>query len=161
MGFKAHLMEKMQILLELTTICIVMWQTIWKASKPIRCFLTLTFMRYLTRLLAFYNWICWCYLARNWPIYRTRNCSWNQILFFLRSRQLQPWVKISYIPFFLFFCEEMIRVVCAMLTVVIKDLEVHLGNSNLPLRKSVIWFELLALKRETGQQTADILYYWY
>ena len=46
-----------------------------------------------------------------------------------------------------------------MLAVAIEDLEVHLGNSNLPLRKSAIWFELLAQKKETDKQTACILYY--
>ena len=31
-----------------------------------------------------------------------------------------------------------------MLTIAIKDLEMHLGNSNLLLEKSKIWFESLA-----------------
>ncbi len=43
--------------------------------------------------------------------------------------------------FFLLFCREMIRVVCVMLAVAIEDLEVYLGNSNLPLGKSTIWFK--------------------
>ena len=43
-----------------------------------------------------------------------------------------------------------------MLVVAIEDLEVHLGNSNLPLEKSAIWFKLLAQKRETGKQTTGI-----
>ena len=38
-----------------------------------------------------------------------------------------------------------------MFAVAIKDLEVHLGNSNLSLGKSVIQFELLAQKEETGK----------
>ncbi len=63
--------------------------------------------------------------------------------------------------FFLFFCEEMIGVVCAMLAVAIEDLEVRLGNSNLPLGKSAIWFEPLAQKGETSKQTAGALYYQY
>ena len=48
-----------------------------------------------------------------------------------------------------------------MFAVAIKDLEVRLGNSNLPLGKSAIWFELSAQKEETGKQTAGILYYQY
>ena len=46
-----------------------------------------------------------------------------------------------------------------MLIIVIKDLEVRLGNLNLPLGKSAIRFEPLAQKRETSKQTAGILYY--
>ena len=53
----------------------------------------------------------------------------------------------------------MIRVIYAIFAIAIKDLEVHLGNSNLLLRKSAIWFELLAQKSETSKQTANILYY--
>ena len=55
----------------------------------------------------------------------------------------------------------MIRVVYAMLTVAIEDLEMHLDNSNLPLEKSAIWFEPSTKKKETGKQTASILYYQY
>ena len=46
-----------------------------------------------------------------------------------------------------------------MLIVAIKNLEVHLGNSNLFLRKNAIRFKLLAQKGETGKQTTGILYY--
>lgn len=46
-----------------------------------------------------------------------------------------------------------------MLTIIIQDLEVCLGNSNLPLRESTICFESLAQKREIGKQTASALYY--
>ncbi len=38
-----------------------------------------------------------------------------------------------------------------MLAVAIEDLEVCLGNSNLPLGKSAIRFEPLAQKGETGK----------
>ncbi len=38
-----------------------------------------------------------------------------------------------------------------MLAVAIKDLEMHLDNSNLPLRKSAIWFESSAQKGKTGK----------
>ena len=55
----------------------------------------------------------------------------------------------------------MIRIVCAILIVIIEDLKVLLGNSNLPLRKSAIWFESLAQKRETSKQTSGILHYQY
>ena len=63
--------------------------------------------------------------------------------------------------FFLLFRREMIRVVCAMLAVAIEDLEVRLGNSNLPLGKSAIRFEPSAQKVETGKQTTSALYYQY
>ena len=53
----------------------------------------------------------------------------------------------------------MIKVVYAMLAIAIKDLKVCLDNSNLLLRKNVIWFEPLAYKRETGKQTGSILSY--
>ena len=53
--------------------------------------------------------------------------------------------------FFLPFGGEIIRVVCAIFTVAIKDLEVCLGNSNLPLGKNAIRFESWAQKRETGK----------
>ena len=59
------------------------------------------------------------------------------------------------------FCGEMIRVVCVILVVAIKDLEVQLSNSNLPIRKSAIRFEPLAQKRKISKQTAGALYYKY
>ena len=40
--------------------------------------------------------------------------------------------------FFLLFCGEMIRVICAMVAIAIEDLEVQLSNSNLPIGKSAI-----------------------
>ena len=46
-----------------------------------------------------------------------------------------------------------------MLIATIKDLEMRLGNLNLYLGKSALWFELLAQKEETGKQMTDILYY--
>ncbi len=48
-----------------------------------------------------------------------------------------------------------------MFIVLIKDLEVHLGNSNLSLGKSAIWFEPSVPKRETGKQIASAVYYQY
>ena len=59
--------------------------------------------------------------------------------------------KLHTSHFFLLFCRKMIRVICAMFAVAIKDLEVHLGNSNLPLGKSAIWFEPSAQKGETDK----------
>ena len=53
----------------------------------------------------------------------------------------------------------MIKVVYTMLTVAIEDLKMCLGNLNLPLGKSALWFELSAQKKKTGKQTAGILYY--
>ena len=40
--------------------------------------------------------------------------------------------------FFLFFCKKIIRVVSILFTIAIEDLEMHLGNLNLPLNKNVI-----------------------
>ena len=48
-----------------------------------------------------------------------------------------------------------------MSAIAIKDLELHLGNPNLPLGRSAICFELLAQKKETGKYTADAQYYKY
>ena len=48
-----------------------------------------------------------------------------------------------------------------MFAVAIEDLEVCLSNSNLPLTKSAIWFELLAQKGETGEKMAGVLCYKY
>ena len=53
----------------------------------------------------------------------------------------------------------MVKVVCVILTITIKDLEVRYDNANLLLGKSAIWFELLAQKGETSKQTVDALYY--
>ncbi len=55
----------------------------------------------------------------------------------------------------------MIRVICAILAVAMKDLNMRLGNLNLPLGKSAIQFEPSAQKGETGKQTASALYYQY
>lgn len=61
--------------------------------------------------------------------------------------------------FFLSFYKDLIKVVYAILVITIKDLEVRLGNLNLPPGKSAISFESLALKGETGKQTTNALYY--
>ena len=53
--------------------------------------------------------------------------------------------------FFFLFCGEMIRVICALLVVAIDDLDVRIGNPNLPLSKSEIRFESLSQKWETGK----------
>lgn len=55
----------------------------------------------------------------------------------------------------------MIKVVYAILPIVIKDLEICLRNSNPPMRKSVICFELSVYKKETNKQTAGALFYKY
>ncbi len=50
------------------------------------------------------TWTCrYSYPAGNWPIYRTRDCSCNQILLFLRSQQLHLWAETSQVSFFPFF----------------------------------------------------------
>lgn len=43
----------------------------------------------------------------------------------------------------------MIKVMCAILAIAIEDLEMRLGNLNLLLGKSAIWFELSTQKEET------------
>ena len=55
----------------------------------------------------------------------------------------------------------MIKVVCIIFAIAIKDLEVYLSNWNLPTWKNVIYFEPLAQKKETGKQMAGALYYKY
>lgn len=45
----------------------------------------------------------------------------------------------------------MIRVVCIIFAIAIKDLEMRLGNSNLPLGKIAIWFESSAQKGEISK----------
>lgn len=63
--------------------------------------------------------------------------------------------------FFFSFCEKIIRVVFAMFAIAIEDLEVQLNNSNLPIRKSAICFELLAQKGKISKQMTSALYYKY
>ena len=48
-----------------------------------------------------------------------------------------------------------------MFAIAIKDLEMHFGNLNLLLKKSAIWFEPLARKKETNKQMISIIYYQY
>ena len=59
--------------------------------------------------------------------------------------------KLNTSHFFLPFRGKMTGVVCAILAIAIEDLEMHLGNSNMPLSKSTIQFEPLAQKVETGK----------
>lgn len=51
-----------------------------------------------------------------------------------------------------------LRVVCAILIIVIEDLELRCGNANLPLEKNVIRFESQAQKEEIDKQIAGTLY---
>ena len=72
-----------------------------------------------------------------------------KFFFFSRANSYSLGQKFHTFHFVLFFCGEMIRVICAILAVTIEDLEVRLGNSNLALGKSAIRFEPLAQKRDT------------
>lgn len=45
----------------------------------------------------------------------------------------------------------MIKIICTMFTVTIKDLKVYLDNLNLLIKKNVIEFEQLVLKKETDK----------
>ena len=46
--------------------------------------------------------------------------------------------KLHISCFFSSFCEKMIRIIYAMLAIAIKDLELHMNNKNLLLRKNAI-----------------------
>lgn len=52
----------------------------------------------------------------------------------------------------------MIRVICILLIVAIKDLKECLSNSNLPIKKKVICFEILAQKNDNGKQMTNVPY---
>lgn len=60
---------------------------------------------------------------------------------------------------FLFFCEEIIKIVYAIFVIRIKYLKMHLNNSNLLIGKSAICFKFSIQKKETKKQIADILNY--
>lgn len=79
--------------------------------------------------------------------------------FFSRANNYSLRQKFHTSNFFYLFCEEIIRVAYTILTITIKDLELRLDNSNLPLGKSAIRFKLLVQKRETDKQITNTLYY--
>lgn len=60
--------------------------------------------------------------------------------------------------FFLSFCRKIIKIICTILIIVIKDLEVYLNNLNMPLKKSKICLQFSAQKDETDKQTAAAQY---
>lgn len=55
----------------------------------------------------------------------------------------------------------MIKVVYIIFTIIIKDLKVHLDNSNQVFGRNVIWFKCLAQKKKIYKQITSILYYKY
>lgn len=55
----------------------------------------------------------------------------------------------------------MIKVVYAILTIEIKDLEMWLSNLKLLVGKNVIQFELLIQKGKTSKQMAGTIYFFY
>lgn len=63
--------------------------------------------------------------------------------------------------FFQLFHKKMMKVICAMLAIVIKDLKLRINNLNLLLGKSVIRFDSSVQMRETSKQIAHRLYYKY
>lgn len=81
--------------------------------------------------------------------------------FFFKANSYNLRQKPYTCHFFHSFYGEIIKVVCAIFVVAIKDLEVQLSNLNLQIRKNAICFESLASKRETGKQMANVLYYKY
>lgn len=52
----------------------------------------------------------------------------------------------------------MIKVICTIFTIVIKDMKMRLGNLYLLLGKSAMWFEPLAQTVETDKKKASALY---
>lgn len=56
-------------------------------------------------------------------------------------------LHISY--FFFLFYRKMIKIVCTILAIITKDLEMYLNNLNLSIKKSTIWFKSLTQKKET------------
>lgn len=71
--------------------------------------------------------------------------------FFSRADNYSLRHKPHILYFFYFFCGKIIKIVCAILAIAMKDLKVCLDNLNLLLGKNVIWFDLLAQKRETSK----------
>lgn len=55
----------------------------------------------------------------------------------------------------------MIRIICIILAIVMKDWEMCLNNSNLSFKKIAIGFELLAQKGEISKQIANPQFYKY
>lgn len=59
--------------------------------------------------------------------------------------------------FFSFFFRKMIKVLCTIFAVIIKNLEMHLNNLNLPMGNSTIYFGFLIQKRDIGKQTTSAI----
>lgn len=70
-------------------------------------------------------------------------------------------METSYISFFFSFYREIIKVVYITFAIAIQDLKICLGNLNLLLEKSAIWFESSIQKKKTSKQMIDALYYEY
>ena len=56
--------------------------------------------------------------------------------------------KSHILGFFCLFYEEMIRLICVILAVIIKELQLPMSNRNFLLKKSAIWFKLYIQKSE-------------
>ena len=84
-----------------------------------------------------------------------------KFFFFFRANSSNLGQKPHICHFFLPFYREIIKVIYAILTIAIEDLEVQLSNLNLPIGKNEICFEPSAQKRETGKQMASTLCYKY
>lgn len=74
-----------------------------------------------------------------------------KLFFFSLANSYSLGQKFYISHFFLFFYREMIRVLYTMLAIIIENLKLRLVNSNLPLRKSIILFEILAQKEEIAK----------
>lgn len=78
--------------------------------------------------------------------------------FFFKTNNYNLKQKFYISHFFFLFYKQIIQVICTILAIVIKDLEIYLNNLNLLIKKSAICFELLVQKKEIGKQITDTLY---
>lgn len=80
----------------------------------------------------------------------------SRFLFGANRYNLRP--KLHTCNFLFKFYEKIIKIEFAILTIAMKDLELHLSNLNLPIKKSAICLKLLVQKKEIGKQIGSALY---
>lgn len=71
--------------------------------------------------------------------------------FFSQAESYNFEQKLYTAYFFLPFYEKIIKIVCTIFAITIKDLEIDFNNSNFLISKNAIWFELSAPKEKTGK----------
>lgn len=69
--------------------------------------------------------------------------------FFTRVDYYNYRPKLYTSQFLFFFCKDIIKVICTMFIIAIKDLNLYLKNKIFLLRKSTIRFKLLTQKSKT------------